>query len=326
MKIFDLNISNEQLELDLQSYYTSNVKLNTDIAISIQVGSDVLGRRLALVTIPINYEDKIQKPSFIIKETTKHELKMLSIANKIAYKFCPSILRYDIDNSVYIWMENLTTWLDPFLFRVMETLVDNLFDLHNSTFTRVQEISETFDLSCITKESIISNSLKEFDRLSKLVINNQYTYINTIDLDVIKSKLDNTIDQFQKAEFPITLIHGYYVPSSIRTKGEILKVYDWNFSILGYPQLDLVLLIDRIVTLVYYQQLPCYIELLIGRYINQLTDAGINCKHFHTVYTMCYFFRILPLLCSWLSICSNYKDLKRLDSEIVSKVNTMKTF
>ena len=107
MKIFDINISNEQLESDLQSYYTNNVKLNTDIDITIQVGSDVLGRRLALVTIPINYEGKVQKPSFIIKETTKHELKMLSIANKIAYKFCPQILRYDIDNSMVFMQKRL---------------------------------------------------------------------------------------------------------------------------------------------------------------------------------------------------------------------------
>jgi hypothetical protein len=306
LKLFNLQIPISQIESDLSRYLKKDVKIE---GIQVDIARETSGSRLAIATISTP-----KKYVFLVKESTEHELNVLHIVNKVVGKFVPRVLRWDKGESVFIWLENVPGWLNPFLFKVAETLIDIIFEYHSYTIFNYKEVGETFLLQLPDKGYITSVCDKALEALYRDQI------IEKSDLDCIKKRLGDTLNAFKQATFPLVLAHGYFVPSVIRAEGDRVVFYDWNCSSLTYPQIDLVLLMDRLITISNYQRYPCDIDFLLHRYLRELNDLGVK-GDFYPIYNTCYFFKILPLLRHW-SLCKPVDE--RVEAEVKSKIATMK--
>ena len=336
MKVFNLFVEDSDLIKVLRDYYHIPIKLQGEI--QIQIVRDILGSRLALIKIPILFgeDESFRNIGILIKESTLYELDMTSIVNKLLPYNSPHLFRYDvIENSAWLWLENITTWLDDNgnpRYRVYETLIDGLFEIHNQTFDSIDIIEKTFpNIRKIEKQYIIDNCKQGFEYLCKTVKDKgPFLEVSQEDLDIIGKDLEANIYVVERNENLNTLIHGNYTPTTVRTniidKYLYVVAYDWNLSAIGWPQLDLSLLIDRISVILRYQDLPSPEAQLVNRYMWKLIDYGNDCDKFHSFYKISYFFRMFPLLIKWLNNYKGYEDRKRLQVEITCKIQTMKNF
>ncbi len=304
MEVFGLQISDEELGGALSRVYQQELAIRS---YELEVHSELPTRRLAKVEVHVQTAGGIKRLELLIKEGSRHELAVLSLANKILPFSSPRmILHKFFPDGVWLVLENIATWIDvnsPE--RTSQRMVDGLYAIHRVFLGSVDVLSSNFSIFSVASEeqlrASISRTITDIEELrsNKIVSDLFETW------PAVRECIDNRL-AVPLLDFPMTLLHGSYYPNTVRgfldSEGTVHVVaYDWQYAAIGWPQIDLAILLDRLDMVAKYQDLQAPSPALCGRYWTQLFDEypELDFDRFISVYKFCYIYRALHLIRWW---------------------------
>lgn len=304
MEVFDCSVSDEELGGALARVYQQELVVRS---YELEVHSELPTRRLAKAEVFVQTAEGVRSLELLIKEGSRHELAALSLANKVLPYSSPRVVLYKFfPSGSWIILENIATWVDvnsPE--RTNTRLVDGLYAIHKVFLGRVDVLSSNFSIFPTTSEeqlrASISRTIADIEELrsNEVVVDLFETW------PAVRECIDNRLSSFQ-LDFPMTLLHGSYYPNTVRglldPDGSVHVVaYDWQYAAIGWPQIDLALLLDRLDIIARYQDLRGPSPALCGRYWMQLYEEHpeLDFEQFISVYRFCYIYRALHLIRWW---------------------------
>lgn len=304
MEVFDLRISDEELGGALARVYQQELVVRS---YELEVHSELPTRRLAKIEVYVQTAEGIKELELLIKEGSLHELAALSLANKALPYSSPRVILHKLfPNGAWIVLENISTWVDvnsPE--RTSERIVDGLYAIHRAFLGSVDVLSSNFSIFPTTSEAqlraSISRTLTDIEELrdNKIVADLFETW------PAVRECIDDRLSS-SELDFPMTLLHGSYYPNTVRglldSEGNVHTVaYDWQYAAIGWPQIDLALLLDRLDIIARYQDQRGPSPVLCGRYWMQLYEEypELDFERFISVYKFCYIYRALHLIRWW---------------------------
>jgi hypothetical protein len=304
MEVFDLQISDEEFGAALARVYQQELVVQS---YDLEVHSELQTRRLAKAEVYVQTEGGVKILELLIKEGSRHELAALSLANKVLPFSSPRIILYKFfPKGVWLVLENISTWVDvnsPE--RTGERMVDGLYAIHRVFLGGADTLSRNLSIFPVTSEeqlrSSISRTIADIEKLrsNKIVTDLFETW------PAVRACIDDCLATL-RLNFPTTLLHGSYYPNTVRgllgSEGRVHVVaYDWQYAAIGWPQIDLALLLDRLDVIAEYQDLQGPSPVLCGRYWMQLCDEhpALDFEQFISVYKFCYIYRALHLIRWW---------------------------
>ena len=303
MNVFDLEIPEKELESSLSRIYRQSVTIHR---YEVEYKTKTPFKRVAAISLILSTVSGLKELQCIIKEVATHELIATSLAN-ILMKYSSPVVFWYKEASIGYWMltENINKWIDiVHPSRINETLVDGLYEIHSTMLGSTDALAANFNSFPISDSSFLSSrarrSLTDLHKLSRdrVVIELFDDWSTTV--DHIEKNLSLDID------FPMTWVHGNYHPSSVRgivdsSSNVRVAVYDWMYSCISYPQMDLASLLDRIDIMSNGQGLQSPTPILLDRYESMLIDEfeNIDLEAFRDTYKFCYTCKMLPLLRWW---------------------------
>jgi len=304
MEVFDLQISDEELGGALARVYQQELIVRSS---ELEVHSELPTRRLAKIEVHVQTAEGIKSLELLIKEGSLHELAALSLANKVLPFSSPRIILYKLfPNGAWLVLENIPTWVDvnsPE--RASARMVDGLYAIHRAFLGQVDVLSSNFSIFPATSETQLRSSI------SRTIADIEGLRSNEIVSDLFETWPDvrECIDKRLASpllDFPMTLLHGSYYPNTVRgllgSEGRVHVIaYDWQYAAIGWPQIDLAILLDRLDIMARYQELQGPSPVLCGRYWSQLCDGypELDFERFISVYKFCYIYRALHLIRWW---------------------------
>lgn len=300
MDIFDLHISDDEFSTALSAAYKRELMARS---YQFEYHSSMPRQRLAKVSVVVQTRSGLKTLEVLVKESTHHELMVLSLANKILPYSSPKVILYRfLPKSVWLVLENISTWVDVgAVGRVNENMLDGLYAIHKATLGATDAILENFGSLAVVKKNVIRSSIvrtiEELEGLSK----SERVASLFSDWGKIKERAAARLGDIESITFPMALLHGSYYPNTVRgiAVGERLHVvaYDWQYSAVGYPQLDLAMLLDRLDVIARQQGLEGPSTTLLDRYWAELHDdfGELVYSSFRQVFELCYLYRVLSL-------------------------------
>jgi hypothetical protein len=254
--------------------------------------------------------------------------------NKLLPYSCPKVIYYVEElPTMWIFLENISTWVDiGGRHRVYETLIDGLYVVHAAFLDNTQALLDNFPFPIVTKEVLLRAGRDSLVQVDKLSANTSFVGIFK-ECGWDEKAMGTILEKIKTCVFPMTTIHRNYCPNTARairdTQGRVhVVVYDWQNAAVGWPQVDLVLLLDRLDILARSQKLPKPSPVLLQRFAARLVDEfDINPEMFYEVYRVCYLCRMLPLMKWWMSMYLQFpsRDPERVFLEVRSKLEMMST-
>jgi len=305
MEIFGLEIANDELERALARVYRQELGIRD---CEIELHSEVPRQRLAKVTFFVQTVSGVKSLEVLVKESSEHELVVLSIANKLLPYSSPKVILYKpAPMGMWVVLENVSTWVDVGgKERTNESMLDGLYEIHREFFGNTQVLLGSFNVFTVVDEktlrSGILRALQDVDELCSDHVVAELFGDWTEVLATVSSKLDALPD----LDFPFTLLHGSYYPNTVRgfrdAEGRFHVVaYDWQYSAIGWPQVDLALLLDRVDLIAESQGQQGPSPVLLERYWERLQEEfeDVDYMRFKNVYEICYLYRAIPLIRYW---------------------------
>lgn len=307
MQIFDLQVPDEELATALaRTYRTELIILNYDF----EVHSQVPKMRLALATIEVRTQEGNRTLGVLVKEGSEKELTVLSLMNKLLPYSSPKVI-YHVETPSGFWLllENITTWVSiAGAHRVNELMVDGLYYIHAEFFDNTQPLLDNIKVFPIsTGERLLKTGLAALTEVSELCRSSLFAEtFEEYNWQQMQDGIREQMSEIKDYTFPSTIIHGNYYPNTVRAIRDSrdnvhVVVYDWQNAAVGWPQVDLVLLLDRLDIFASYQNLSKPSPVLLQRYLSMLVDEfGIDVDLFYKGYNACYLCRVLPLMRWWM--------------------------
>lgn len=307
MQIFDFQISDDDLTAALARTYRTEVLL---LNYTFEFHSQHPGQRLALVNILVKTQEGERPLSMLVKEGSEKELIILSLMNKLLPYSSPRVIYYvKTPTTLWLLLENITTWVDiSGRHKVNDLLVDGLYAMQQPFFDNTQLLLDNFKTFPIsTGKRLLKTGLTALADVN--VMCSDVLFVETFKAYpwvTVQGGIQEIASVAADVDFPTTIVHGNYYPNTARairdSQGDVhVVVYDWQNAAIGWPQIDLVLLLDRLDVLTSFQGLSNYSPVLLQRYLSALVDDfGIDTDAFYEVYNACYLCRILPLLRYWM--------------------------
>jgi len=333
IKIFDISVSVEELNEKITSIY----KIPASI-VSYTEESHIVKPlyRLGKLNLLLESSGKRLNLSLLVKECSSVELSLTSLMNIILPYSSPKVVYYQEKLMYHLgcWMflENISTWVDlDGSNRIYENLLDGIYEIHKQFFDKDKLLIDTFptlfrSVTWSFMKSIIENALFEISTLS--------IHPSLVELFPTWEKLQLKLEKRlpEQISFISTLVHNNYYPNSVRgmydsRQNVRVVAYDWINSIVGWPQLDLVVLLDRIDVLTNAQLIQSPSDLLLERYLRRLRHDAINVSNeeFIKVYNLCYLYKVLPLIVILLKhfLRVENRNLKELKNELEPKISKL---
>ena len=329
ISVFGTIYSAKTLHSSLEKAFRTNMEL---LSSRVEIHRTDIKSRLATLTLVVRMESDVKTVSLLVKETTETELIVLSLLNKLLPFSVPKIIMYQqAGRGFWVVLENVTSWVDiGGRHRVNESLLDGLYTIHRAFYGREAILREHFDLSDVSMEDLVRvtiTALQGIEELSKVI-----STFTELKWEEVAESIRAYLSTVKDLSFPKVLLHGSYCPSSCRafidSSGETHVIaYDWQFAALGWPQIDLVVLLDRLTIIAEAQGLLDPSPSVLQRYVLRLVEEfGTEPKEFYEVFRLCYLCRATSLVKWWASLLrdSPQCDPKRAYLEIESKLKTLK--
>ena len=332
MIVFDLQVPEQVLEAALGSAYRSKLKI---LKFEFLKYRDDEPQRLGLLTLTLDTADGIKSLEVIVKESTKHELLITSIANKLFPYNSPKVIYHELlDSKAWLLLENIKTWVDVCdRHRVNETLLDGLYEIHRVTFDNTAALIECFDIPILTNDILYRRASSMLEEIQPLYEDKLFVEVFTEDIKTLLFAAKEKLKGMQDLAFPYVLAHSNYNPNSTRALQDSngnyhVVVYDWVNSIVGWPQTDLVILLDRLQFAAFYQGLPDPSSILLERYLEHLLgDFNVDTGMFFRLYKLCCICNALAVIRWWMRM--HYKtpsqDPERAFLEIRAKFSLLQS-
>lgn len=329
MEVFGLRIADEELGYALARSYQEELIVRS---FEIEIHSELPTRRLAKVDIHVQTAQGLKHLEILVKEGSRHELVALSLANKVLPYSSPKIILYKFfSNGAWILLENFSTWVDVGgQGRTYERMLDGLYAIHRVFLGHADTLTSNFNaFSIASGERLRASARRTLDDLDSLRENHIVSGLFERWGD-IREKIVERLSAAKALSFPMTLLHGSYYPNTVRgltdSEGRFHVVaYDWQYSAIGWPQIDLALLLDRLDVIFGFRGEKGPSPVLLGRYWMQLGEEfrDLEYEQFRDVYEFCYICRALPLVRWWLKsfIANPTKEPGRAVLEVEVKFN-----
>jgi len=305
MEIFGLEVENSQLEQALTRAYRQEFGIRD---YEIEFHSEIPGRRLARVTLFLQTVSGIKSLEILVKECSEHELVVLSIANKLLSYSSPRVVLYrPAAKGMWVFLENIPTWVDiGGEGRTNENMLDGLYEIHRVFFDDAQALLDSFNVfTVVTKETLLSGVLRALQDVDEICSDHIVAELFR-DWEKVREKVNSKLDTLDELDFPMTLLHGSYYPNTVRGMRDEenrfhVIAYDWQYSAIGWPQIDLALLLDRVDLIAESQNQKGPSPVLLERYWTRLQEefGRVDYVQFKRVYEICYLYRALPLIRWW---------------------------
>ena len=334
MKVFDFEIPDSELSESISDIYKMPAVV---MASTFEIAATEAPARLAKAVLTVQLGGSIKTLEVLVQECSPHTLAVVSVIEKLLPNSCPKIFGYrSLSDHAWLILENISTWLDTAgISRMNESALDGLFAIHSPFFGEQQLLLDSFKIfSVITKGQLskhISFMMSEIDRL---VTENHSAVINALaDWSDVKTHISEVI--IKSLDFPTTLLHGSYTPNNIRSisypnEVSLIIAYDWRYARIGWPQLDLAILLDRLDMLAESKRTKGPSEALLERYWLCLRTSfddniSVDFNQFLDVYKFSYICQALPLIRLWATRLSvdPKRDPLRATAEISLKCNTI---
>lgn len=189
--------------------------------------------------------------------------------------------------------------------RTSERIVDGLYAIHRVFLGGTDILSRNFKTFSVVSEeqlrSSISRTVADIEKLKgDRIVAELFESWPSV-RECIEGRLVHT-----PLDFPMTLLHGSYYPNTVRglldSNGKVhIVAYDWQYAAIGWPQIDLALLLDRLDVIAIHQGQQGPSSVLYGRYWMQLVEDSptIDFGRFISVYKFCYIYKALHLIRWW---------------------------
>lgn len=332
MQIFDFQIPDPELASALTRIYrTELIVLNYDF----EFHSEVPGRRLALATIEVRTHEGNKTLGVLIKEGSEKELIVLSLMNKLLPYSSPKVI-YHVKSPSGFWLllENISTWVNTTgNYRINELMVDGLYNMQAAFFDNTRALLDNIKVFPIsTGEILLKTGLTALAKISELSTHTLFVEVfEEYNWQQMQEDINKQILEIKDYKFPLTLVHGNYYPNTVRSIKDPrdnvhVVVYDWQNVSIGWPQIDLVLLLDRIDVFASHQNISKPSPVLLQRYVSIFVDEfGIDVDSFYKGYNICYICRTLPLMRWWMQnhIFQPSHDPSRVFLELHTKLKTI---
>jgi len=302
MEIFGLEITNETLERALIKAYHQDLGIRD---YEVEFSSEIPGRRLAKVTLFIQTASGVKSMEILVKECSEHELVVLSIANKLLPYSSPKVILYrPAAKGMWVLLENVSKWVDiGGESRTNESMLDGLFAIHKVFFDNVQALLDNFNVfSVVTKETLRSGVLRALQDVDEIRSDRVVVELFE-DWSQVQESANSKLSSLDKLDFPMTVLHGSYYPNTVRgmrdAEGRFHVVaYDWQYSGIGWPQIDLALLLDRLDLIAESRGQKGPSPVLLERYWTRVHEefGRVDYDQFKSVYEVCYLYRAVPLI------------------------------
>lgn len=306
MEVFDLQITDEELGEVLARVYQQAMVVQS---YELEVHSELPTRRLAKANIYVQATEGVKNLELLIKESSRHELATLSLANKVLPYSSPRVVLYKFfSKGAWIFLENISTWIDvQGRDRVNERIVDGLYAIHKVFIGDVGVLSSNFSMFPVAAEDQLrANISRTLDDI-ELLRGDRVVAELFENWSAVRECIDERLNSAEPLVFPMTLLHGSYYPNTVRglidSRGTVhIVAYDWQYAAVGWPQIDLALLLDRLDLIAAFQGHKWPSPVLRDRYWMQLHEAHPNLNHeqFLSTYDFCYLHRALPLVRWWM--------------------------
>ena len=333
MKVFDFEIPDSELSENISAVYKCSAIVQ---ACSFEVANNTAPGRLAKVTITVQLNDSIKSLEVLVQECSPHTLAVVSVIEKILPNSCPKIFGYRLfSDHAWLILENVATWLDASgVSRMNETALDGLYEVHAPFLGNVQPLFDHFSIfSEITKSQLNKLIPLMIAKIDKLAVDAPQQVVTALEdwadvkecvMEAVQTPLD----------FPTTLLHGSFTPNNIRSiqypnNLSFVIAYDWRYSRIGWPQLDLAVLLDRLDLLAESRQYKGPSAPLLERYWLRLRidleSTPVSFEQFVATYKFSYMCQALPLIRLWADRLSRdpERDPLRATAEIRLKCNTI---
>jgi hypothetical protein len=332
MQVFDFQVPDEELEDALERLYQTRLSI---LKCEFEYHCQEPSRRLALANVFVQTSEGLKTVTILIKESSRRELTILSLMNKLLPYSSPKVIYYlEASTGMWILLENILTWVDVAgRHRVNETLVDGLYAIQAAFFNKTQSLLESFRMfSIMTGARLVHSGWQALNDIDTMGTENLFKDIfEEASWSQIRQRIAAKLE-LEPPIFPMTVVHNNYYPNTARAMkdadgGVHVIVYDWQNAAVGWPQIDLCLLLDRLDVIAEYQGLPGPSPILLQRYVERLTDEfDIDVVNFYGVYDICYLCRILPLMRWWMRgyVQSPSRDPERTFLEVRSKLNHLR--
>jgi len=304
MEVFDLVVPDDELSRSLMRVYRQNLVIKSCEA---ELHAIHPPKRLAKLILHVGTDSGIKTVQVLVKESSKYELIILSLLNKLLPYSCPRVILYKpAPVGMWVILENIATWIDIANTGMGETLVDGLFAIHAPFFGNTQMLVDNFKMIPTITERLlrasVSRALREIDDLCK----NSVVAEHFTEWEKVRSAVERVLELPVGLDFPTTLVHGSYYPNTVRglmdSSGNVHVVaYDWQLASIGWLQLDLALLLDRMDIIAKDRGLEEPSPALCRRYWDIISTEfeGVDASVFDKVYSFCYVCRVLPLIRWW---------------------------
>jgi len=332
MQVFDFEIPDKDLEEALKESY------KTDLAIlryEFEYHCKESPKRLALVLLTVQTQSGPETVTLLIKESSRRELVVISLMNKLLPYSSPKVVYYKLFSpGAWLFLENISTWVDiDGKHRVNEVLVDGLYVIHAEFFGNADRLLSNFkEFPVVDKDVLTRAASRALKAIQPLSEHELFTELfEKFHWGEIRQEVDETLSSISDLDFPNSLVHNSYYLNTTRAirdpKGWLHVVaYDWQNAAVGWPQVDLSLLLDRLDVVARYQNLPGPSPILLARYASKLSDEfDIDTELFYKVYNVCYLCRVLPVMKWWMHghLCYPSRDPERVHLEVRSKLERL---
>lgn len=332
MQVFDFQIPDEDITTALTRIYRTELLL---LKCDFEFHSRKVGQRLALANILVGTHEGDRPLGMLVKEGSEKELVILSLMNKLLPYSSPRVIYYVKTVSTWwLLLENIPTWVDiSGRHRVNDLLVDGLYDIQAPFFGNIQPLLDNFKtFPASSGERLLKTGLTALADVNDMCSNGLFTEtFEQYPWSTIQEAIQEIMSVATSANFPTTIVHGNYYPNTARAirdpRGDVhVVVYDWQNASIGWPQIDLALLLDRLDVLASFQGLSKPSPVLLQRYLSMLVEKfGTDTDTFYEVYNACYLCRVLPLLRWWMKGHIKYPEHNpdRVLLELHTKLKTV---
>ena len=330
MKVFDVLLSDEVLEEALTRTYKTKIDVLTSKFI---IKNNNKPFRLGMITFTVSTNHGKKNVEVIVKDSTHHEILMQSIANKLLPYSSPKIIYYDAcPESPLLIIENIDSWVDiAGISRVNETLIDGLYEMHIKTFDNTALLSNSFSIPVMTGSTLYRRTSSFITQIGDQITNPIFERIRNIDIQELLSFATEYLVGIGQIEFPYVLVHNNFTHNSVRAIKDSndnvhVIAYDWGNALIGWPQIDLVYLLDRVNVLAASQQLATPAPVLLLRYLNRLmNDFNIDGNAFYHVFYTCAVCNALAIMGWWINhyVTKSTADPQRVFLEINTKLTEL---
>jgi len=330
MQVFDFQIPDKELSSALERIYQTELAV---LQCEFEIHCEEPRRRLALATVNVQTHGGVRSLGILIKESSKYELTVLSLMNKLLPYSSPRVICHlETPETLWLLLENITTWVDiGGRHRVNETLVDGLYVMQAMFFDNTQPLLSSFRaFPVITRERLLKTGTVALEDIRVICKNELFAELfEECKWGELSATVSEWMGDAEEYTFPTTLVHNHYNPNTTRAirdpQGRVhVVVYDWQNAAIGWPQIDLALLLDRLDMIASGQGLAVPSPVLLQQYVSRLDDEyDIDTELFYKVYNICYVCRMLPLMRWWMQghMRSPAHDPARVFLEIRTKLD-----